>query len=68
MKYSFLQGLQKALKNLILFALPFAISYFTVHFPNYANLTIGGVLVMLENYAKTKYGGVAGAVKKSLGF
>jgi len=49
-KYSFLKGLWKAIISVILFAIP----VFLTSFPEIANLTIGGVLVILVNFIKFK--------------
>lgn len=51
MKYSLKKGLTKGLLSAFLFAVPFAVS----SFPDIANLTIGGALVILANFLKVKY-------------
>jgi len=51
MKYSFLQGLEKGVISAIIFAIPFLIT----SFPEYANLTLGAVGVMIVNFIKIKY-------------
>ena len=51
-KYSFGKGLMKGVISIMVFALPF----FITNFPDVANITIGGMLTMLVNMLKTKYG------------
>ena len=48
MKYSIKKGFLKALIMVVIFAIPVLINAF----PTIANLTIGGVLVMLLNWLK----------------
>ena len=54
-KYSFKIGLIKGLKYFAIFALPLIVTGFTENFPDIANLTIGGLLVMIVNYIKLKF-------------
>lgn len=54
MKYSLKIGLVKALKYIAIFALPLLVDQFVVAFPQFAQLTVGGILVMLANYLKIK--------------
>ena len=49
--YSFWIGLRKGVIAVVLFAIPMFINYF----PGWANLTIGGVLIMLVNFIKVVY-------------
>lgn len=53
-KYSFKIGLMKGLKFFAIFALPVIVTGFIENFPNWANLTIGGILVMIVNFIKVK--------------
>ena len=46
----------KGAKYTAIFILPILIDRFIVSYPEYAQLTLGGVLVMLSNYAKIKLG------------
>jgi len=50
-KYSFKKGLLKALVAVIIFSVPILIDAF----PAYANLTIGGVLMLIVNFLKVNY-------------
>jgi hypothetical protein len=54
MKYSLKIGLLKALKYIAIFALPMLVDKFVVAYPQLAQLTVGGILVMLANYLKIK--------------
>ena len=54
MKYSLKIGLLKALKYIAIFALPVVVDQFVVAYPQLAQLTVGGILVMLTNYLKIK--------------
>ena len=47
-EYSFKKGLGKAVVALVLFAIPFFIS----NFPEWANLSIGTVLMLAYNWLK----------------
>ncbi len=49
-KYSFTKGLKKGAISIILFAIPF----FITSFPEIANLTIGGILMLGLNFIKVK--------------
>ncbi len=51
MEYKFSKGLKKGAIGLVIFAIPFLAS----NFPDIANLTIGGVGIMLVNYLKVKF-------------
>jgi len=48
--------LLKGVKYFILFALPWLVDQFIVSYPAVAQLTIGGLLVMLANFLKLKAG------------
>ena len=48
MNYSFLKGLKKSVITVIIFAVPVLVG----QFPEIANLTLGGILVLLVNYLK----------------
>ena len=52
--YSFKTGLGKAVKYVIIFLLPQLVDQFIVSYPEYAQLSIGGLLVLLSNYLKVK--------------
>ena len=54
MQYKLSKGLHKAVKAFVYFGLPFLVSTFIKEMPDIANLTVGGLLVMLANYIKTK--------------
>jgi len=56
MEYSFKEGFVKAIKYIVLFGLPVLVDQFVVTFPQYAQLTVGGILVLLVNLLKVKYG------------
>ena len=48
--YSFSKGLGKAVISAVLFAIPI----FITSFPDWANLTIGGGLMLIYNFIKVK--------------
>lgn len=52
MKYDYKKTLIKALKYGVMFALPWAIDQFIVSYPQYAQLTVGAILVALANWLK----------------
>jgi len=54
MKYSFKKGLVKLLKYIIIFALPVLADKLIISYPEIAQLTAGGILVMIVNYLKVK--------------
>ena len=56
MKYSLKTGILKAIKYGIIFALPVLVNQFIVGFPEIAQLTVGGILVMIVNAIKIKTG------------
>ena len=51
MNYSFLKGIKKGVVSAIIFAVPLIL----LNNPDWANLTIGGVLVVAVNFLKVKY-------------
>ena len=55
MEYSFVQGLVKACKYIVIFGLPVLVDRFVVAYPGYAQLTVGGLLVLLVNFIKIRY-------------
>lgn len=54
--YSYKTTLLKGVKYFVIFLLPVLIDRFVVSFPEIAQLTMGGVLVMLVNYLKMQIG------------
>ena len=52
MKYNFLKGLKKAVISVILFGIPVLLQILPTET---LNLTLGGVFVLLANWAKVKY-------------
>lgn len=44
----------KGVKYSVLFLLPILVSKFIVEYPQYAQLSVGGLLVMLVNFLKVK--------------
>ena len=54
--YSYTKTFTKGLKMFVLFALPWLISLFIKEMPEIANISIGGLLVMMSNYLKHKIG------------
>ena len=56
MKYSLKQTLVKGIKYLVLFGFPIIINQFTLKFPQYKELTVGAILVMIVNVLKIKLG------------
>lgn len=51
MKYKISKGLWKGFIGVVIFAIPVLID----QFPMYANLTLGGLGIMLVNFIKVKY-------------
>ena len=49
--YSFKKGLIKGIVSVVVFSIPVLIN----EFPQWANLSLGGVLVIAVNFLKTKY-------------
>ena len=56
MNYSYQQTLIKGLKYFVIFVVPFLVDQFIVNYPGIAQLTVGGVLVLLVDYLKNKVG------------
>lgn len=54
-KYKLTKGLGKGVMSLVLFAVPVLIDQFVVNMPQVANLTIGGLLVIVWNAVKFHY-------------
>jgi len=55
-KYDWKLTLKKGVKYTVLFILPALVSWLIVEYPQYMQLTVGGVLVMLVNFLKNKVG------------
>ena len=55
-KFSFKKMLVKGLKYFVIFLLPFLVDKFIISYPEFAQLTIGGLLVMIMNWLKIKAG------------
>jgi len=51
MEYKFSKGVKKGALGFIIFALPIAFA----NFPDWANLTLGSLGIMLVNYLKVQY-------------
>lgn len=51
MKYKFSKGLKKGVVSFIIFALPLVLA----NYSDVANLTLGGLGVIIVNYLKVKY-------------
>jgi len=56
MRYSFKHGLIKAVKYVVIFILPVLIDRFIVSYPEIAQLSVAGILVLSLNYLKVKVG------------
>jgi len=54
--YSFKHGLIKAVKYVVIFILPVLIDRFIVSYPEIAQLSVAGILVLSLNYLKVKVG------------
>lgn len=54
MKFSIGKMLLKGLKYFVLFGLPIIVDKLIISYPEIAQLTLGGVLVMIMNYLKVK--------------
>ena len=53
--YSFKTGLLKALKYFVLFGLPIVVDKLIVAYPDWAQLPLGGLLVLGANWLKIKF-------------
>lgn len=51
-KYSFWKGVGKIIKYVILFGLPVLVNNFVIAYPEWAQLSVGGLLVFLVNWLK----------------
>ena len=56
MNYSFKTTLGKMVKYFVLFAIPVLVDKFIVVYPEYAQITVGALLVGLVNFLKVKVG------------
>ena len=56
MKYSLKVGFLKGFKFFVLFAFPVLIDKFVVSYPEFAQLSLGAILVMFSNFLKVRYG------------
>lgn len=52
MKYSFKITILKGAKYFVIFGIPFLVNQFVITYPEWAQLTIGSLLVMLANWGK----------------
>ena len=53
-KYSFKKGILKGIKYCIIFLIPILVDKFIIAYPEIAQLTVSGLLVMLVNFIKVK--------------
>jgi hypothetical protein len=60
MQYSIKEGLIKFVKYIVIFALPVLVDKFVVSYPEIAQLTVGGLLVVLVNWLKVRFGTIGG--------
>ena len=56
MDYSLLKGIGKGIKYGVIFAIAAGIDAFIVQYPEWGQLTVGGVLVLIVNWLKVKGG------------
>ena len=54
--YSLKHGLIKALKYVVIFILPVLFDRFVISYPEIAQLSVAGILVLSLNYLKVKVG------------
>jgi hypothetical protein len=54
-EYSFKITLIKGAKYFCIFLLPLLVDKFIISYPEIAQLTVGGILVMIANYAKFNF-------------
>jgi len=54
--YSFLKSLLKAIKYPLLVAMGLGIAGFCGEYPEYANMTVGGVMILVYDLIKHKLG------------
>ena len=50
--YSFKKTILKGIKYFVIFAIPFLVDQFIVVYPQWAQLTLGSILVMIANAGK----------------
>ena len=62
--YKIKQGIAKSAKYFVLFALPVLADKFVMSYPQYAQLTLGAILVGLVNLLKVKYSFSLSSLKK----
>ena len=55
-EFSWKQNIGKGIKYLVIFVIPVLVDKFVVVYPEWSQLTIGALLVMLVNVAKVKWG------------
>lgn len=55
-KFSWLKMVKKGVAVFVMFLLPWLVDQFLIAFPDIAQLTVGGLLVMLVNFLKNKLG------------
>ena len=51
MEYNFLKGLKKGVISAVIFAVPIVLT----SFPAWADITVGGILMILVNWLKIRY-------------
>ena len=51
-EYSFKKTLLKGVKYFIIFGIPFLVNQFIFAYPEWAQLTLGSILVMIANWGK----------------
>ena len=56
MNYSLRRGFAKGLKYVVIFILPLLVDQFVIAYPQWAQLTVGGLLVVLTNWLKVRVG------------
>jgi len=56
MNFSIKTMFVKGVKYAVIFALPMLVNAFIFEFPDIAQITVGGLLVMLVNFLKIKVG------------
>ena len=52
MNYSFKKTLAKGLKYFLIFVFPFAVDQFVISYSQWAQLSLGALLVMISNFGK----------------
>jgi hypothetical protein len=56
MNYDIKIGIKKALKYIVIFVLPALLDRFVIEYPEIAQLSISGLLVIILNWMKIKLG------------